>query len=198
LARRLHCGHSSRKTLAAIDGNQWNKEAAIHLVLAGGRAQLLNHDERCGNFFRPGFTFQLMDLDDSYGFKASFQIIPEKRYEVPDDYVCEIRSRESEFNFHDLNHDGRLYRKRQEFVRRAARINSYVRRYDAWGFRAGSMYRNQDWYDVFEFSYDMSVPNVAHQDPLRGGCCTVMPDFVRKIVELTVTTAGLYALSHLA
>jgi hypothetical protein len=53
LARRLHCGHSSRKTLAAIDGNQWNKEAAIHLVLAGGRAQLLNHDARCGNFFRP-------------------------------------------------------------------------------------------------------------------------------------------------
>jgi hypothetical protein len=29
------------------------------------------------------FTFQLMDLDDSYGFKASFQIIPEKRYAVP-------------------------------------------------------------------------------------------------------------------
>ena len=38
------------------------------------------------------------------------------------------------------------------------------------------MYRNQDWYDVFEFSYDMSVPNVAHLDPMRGGCCTVMPE----------------------
>ena len=46
------------------------------------------------------------------------------------------------------------------------------------------MYRNQEWYDVFEFSYDMSVPNVAHLEPMRGGCCTVMPYFIGKIVEL--------------
>src|ERR1700675_4339666 len=107
------------------------------------------------------FTSQLMDLDDSYGFKASFQVIPEKRYDVPDEYVHEIRSRGFEFNVHDLNHDGRLYLEHQEFLRRAARINAYIHRYESRGFRAGSMYRNQDWYDAFEFSYDMSVPNVA-------------------------------------
>src|SRR5580765_5331824 len=39
------------------------------------------------------FTFKLMDLDDSYGFKASYQVIPEKRYVVPEDYVREIRRR---------------------------------------------------------------------------------------------------------
>ncbi|MGB0002059.1 MAG: hypothetical protein WBQ04_18225, partial [Candidatus Acidiferrales bacterium] len=130
------------------------------------------------------FTSQLMDLDDLYRIKASFQVVPEERYEVPEDYVSEFRSRGFEFNIHDLNHDGRLYLNRQEFVRRAARINSYVHRYGARGFRAGSMYRNQDWYDAFEFSYDMSVPNVAHLEPTRGGCCTVMPYFVGKIVEL--------------
>ena len=143
------------------------------------------------------FTSQLMDLDDSYGFKASFQVVPEMRYEVPDDYVCEIKKRGFEFNVHDLNHDGRLYLEREEFVRRAARINRYVHRYGARGFRAGSMYRNLDWYDAFEFSYDMSVPNVAHLDPMRGGCCTVMPYFVSKIVELPVTTAQDYSLFHI-
>jgi hypothetical protein len=143
------------------------------------------------------FTFKLMSLDDSYGFKASFQVIPEKRYEVPDEYVCEIRSRECEFNIHDLNHDGRLYRERAEFVRRATGINSYVQRYNAQGFRAGSMYRKQEWYDVFEFSYDMSVPNVAHLEPLRGGCCTVMPYFIGKILELPLTTAQDYSLFHI-
>ena len=143
------------------------------------------------------FTSKLMDLDDSYGIKASFQVVPEQRYQVQEGYICEIRRRGFEFNIHDLNHDGGLYRDRQEFVRRAAKINDYVRRYSARGFRAGSMYRNQDWYDIFEFSYDMTVPNVAHLEPRGGGCCTVMPYFVGKIVELPLTTAQDYSLFHI-
>ena len=143
------------------------------------------------------FTSQLMDLDDSYGIKSSFQVIPERRYEVPDEYVREIKSRGFEFNVHDLNHDGHLYQERTEFLRRAQRINSYLHQYESQGFRAGSMYRNQDWYDAFDFAYDMSVPNVAHLEPLRGGCCTVMPYFIGKVVELPLTMAQDYSLFHI-
>lgn len=142
-------------------------------------------------------TFKLIDLDDSYGIKSSFQVVPEKRYEVPDQYVQEIRSRGCEFNIHDLNHDGRLYLDRAEFMRRAAAINGYAHRYKARGFRAGGMYRNQEWFDQFAFSYDMSVPNVAHLEPMRGGCCTVMPYFVGNIVELPLTTSEDYSLFHI-
>jgi hypothetical protein len=138
-----------------------------------------------------------MDLDESYGMKASYQVIPEERYVVSDEYVEGIRRRGCEFNIHDLNHDGHLYRERSEFERRAAGINGYARRFNARGFRAGSMYRRQEWYDVFEFSYDMSVPSVAHLEPLRGGCCTVMPYFVGKIVELPLTTTQDYSLFHI-
>lgn len=143
------------------------------------------------------FTSQLMDMDDTYGIKSAFQVIPEKRYEVPDGYVNEIRSRGFEFNVHDLNHDGHLYGERAEFLRRAARINGHLRQYNSQGFRAGSMYRNQDWYDAFDFSYDMSVPNVAHLEPLRGGCCTVMPYFIGKVLELPLTTVQDYSLFHI-
>ena len=143
------------------------------------------------------FTFELMDLDDVYGFKAAYQVIPEERYNVPDDYIRRIRSRGCEFNIHDLNHDGRLYAKRSEFTRRASSINDYGHRYNSRGFRAGAMYRRQDWYDVFDFEYDMSVPNVAHLEPLRGGCCTVMPYFIGKILELPLTTAQDYSLFHI-
>jgi hypothetical protein len=143
------------------------------------------------------FTSQLMDLDESYGIQASFQVIPENRYKVSDEYISEIRRRGFELNIHDLNHDGNLYRERREFNRRAERINGYLRSYGARGFRAGSMYRKQDWYDVFEFSYDMSVPNVAHLEPMRGGCCTVMPYFVGRIVELPLTMAQDYSLFHI-
>ena len=143
------------------------------------------------------FTPQLMNLDDAYGFKASFQVIPEKRYEVSDRFVQEIRNRGFEFNIHDLNHDGSLYRQRAEFLRRAKQINRYVHHYQARGFRAGSMYRIQDWYDAYEFSYDMSVPNVAHLEPKRGGCCTVFPYFVGNVLELPLTTCQDYSVFHI-
>src|SRR5208282_2340854 len=35
----------------------------------------------------------LMDMEDSFGFKASFQIVPEDRYEVTDDLLDSIRRR---------------------------------------------------------------------------------------------------------
>ena len=143
------------------------------------------------------FTSHLMDLDDSYGFKSSFEVIPEKRYEVPDNYVHEISKRGFEFNVHDLNHDGRLYLEREEFLRRAKKINDYIRHYGASGFRAGSMYRRTDWFDDFEFSYDMSLTNVAHLEPQRGGCCTVFPFFIGKILEIPLTTSQDYAVFHI-
>jgi hypothetical protein len=142
-------------------------------------------------------TSQLMDLDDSYGITASFQVIPEERYEVADEYVHEIRRRGFEFNIHDLNHDGHLYQKREEFLRRAKKINEYGHRFGARGFRAGSMYRMLDWYDAFEFSYDMSLTNVAHLEPKRGGCCTVFPFFIGKILELPLTTSQDYSIFHI-
>ncbi len=143
------------------------------------------------------FSTQLMDLDESYGIKASFQVIPENRYEVPDGYVREIRKRGFEFNIHDLNHDGRLYQKRKEFLRRAKKINEYGHRYNARGFRAGAMYRMLDWYDSYEFSYDMSMSNVAHLEPKRGGCCTVFPFFVGRILELPLTTSQDYSVFYI-
>lgn len=143
------------------------------------------------------FTFKLMDLDDSFGFKASYQIVPESRYKVSDEYVAAIRARGCEFNIHDLNHDGHLYTERNEFDRRAQEINNYVRRYRSAGFRAGAMYRRQAWYDAFEFSYDMSVPNVAHLEPVRGGCCTILPYFIGRILEIPLTTVQDYSLFHI-
>ena len=140
------------------------------------------------------FTADLINLDHSYGIKASFQVIPEKRYEVPDEYVQHMRSRGFEFNVHDLNHDGQLYQERGLFLQRAQKINEYIKKFGAKGFRAGVMYRNLDWYDAYEFSYDMSMPNVAHLEPQRGGCCTVFPYFVGKILEIPLTTCQDYSL----
>jgi hypothetical protein len=143
------------------------------------------------------FCSQLMDLDDSFGVKTSFQIVPEKRYTVSKSFLECIRARGFEVNIHDLNHDGHLFRGREEFLRRAERINHYAKQFGARGFRSAALYRNVDWYDALDFSYDMSIPNVAHLDPQRGGCCTVMPFFVGKILELPLTATQDYSLFHI-
>jgi hypothetical protein len=143
------------------------------------------------------FCGTLMDTDDSFGIKSSFQVIPEQRYSVTAEFLSSIRDRGFEIVVHDLNHDGHLYRNQKRFLERAAKINSYAAAYGADGFRAASLYRKQLWYDALHFSYDMSIPNVAHLDPQRGGCCTVMPYFIGKILELPVTTTQDYTLFNI-
>jgi hypothetical protein len=143
-----------------------------------------------------GFCASLMDIDDSFGIKSSFQIVPEGRYEVSAQFLSSFAVRGFEVVIHDLNHDGHLYRSREEFLRRAARINRYREQYGAEGFRGAILNRKQTWFDAYSFAYDMSVPNVAHLDPQQGGCCTVMPFFIGDILELPVTTTQDYMLFH--
>ncbi len=143
------------------------------------------------------FCSTLMNINDSFGIKASFQIVPERRYEVPSSYLESMRSRGFEINVQDLNHDGHLFRDKAGFLSRVGKINSYGREFGAVGFRSAILYRRQEWYDALQFSYDMSVPNVAHLDPQRGGCCTVMPYFVNGLLELPVTMTQDYSLFHI-
>ncbi len=142
------------------------------------------------------FCSQLMDLNDSFGIKASFQIVPEERYTVSPSFLENIRQRGFEVNVHDLNHDGHLFSNQVEFLRRAEGINSYARQWGALGFRSAVLYRNVDWYYALDFAYDMSIPNVAHLDPQRGGCCTVFPFFIGNTIELPVTATQDYSLFH--
>jgi hypothetical protein len=143
------------------------------------------------------FVERLMDIDDAFGIKASFQVVPQEQYAVSRNFMNMIHERGFEVNVQDLTHDGDLFRDREEFLLKAQSINRYVREYGAQGFRSGRMYRNVDWFDALDVSYDMSVPNVAHLEAQRGGCCTVFPYFIGRILELPLTTIQDYCLFHI-
>lgn len=143
------------------------------------------------------FCSKLMDIDDAWGVKASFQVVPEERYPVTAQFLHSIRQRGFELNVQDLNHDGRLFRNREEFLVRAQAINEYAEDFGSRGFRSAAMYRNPEWYADLDFSYDLSIPNSAHLEPQRGGCCTVFPYFIGKILELPLTTTQDYSLFHI-
>lgn len=143
------------------------------------------------------FCGTLMDIDDSFGIKSSFQLIPAARYQVSNASIDMFRQRDFEVNVHDLKHDGHLYSDKQRFAGHAKRINQHAIEFGSKGFRAGALYRNVDWYGEYEFAYDMSLPNTARLDPQAGGCCTVMPFFIGNILELPVTTIQDYSLFHI-
>ena len=142
------------------------------------------------------FRNELMDINDSYQIKTSFQLIPGARYVVGEEELTSIKSRGFEVNVHDLKHDGHLFSSRKIFMESAAQINRFGVAFGSRGFRSAILYRNQEWLSALKFSYDMSVPNVAHLDPQRGGCCTVMPYFIGDVLEIPVTATQDYALFH--
>lgn len=144
------------------------------------------------------FSERLMDIDDEYGIPASFQIVPERRYDVPPSYLDAIRSRGFDVNVHGLDHEGNLFDRRGNFLDRARKINAYAHAFASEGFRSPSMYRNADLFQDLDFSYDMSVPSVARLEAQRGGCCTVMPYFLPGgMLELPLTTTEDYTLFHI-
>ena len=143
------------------------------------------------------YCASLMDIDATFGIPASYQIVPEDRYHASAAFIDEVKRRGCEVNVQDLNHDGLLFRNEREFRRRAKQINAYADKFGARGFRSAALYRNHDWLTALRFEYDMSVPNVAHLDPQRGGCCTVLPYFIDHMLELPVTMTQDYSLFHI-
>ena len=142
------------------------------------------------------FSQELMGINDSFGIKSSFQLIPAARYVVSERDLSSMKDRGFEVNVHDLKHDGHLYDDYQTFQTSATQINQFGAKFQSKGFRSAILYRNQEWFGALDFSYDMSVPNVGHLDPQRGGCCTVMPYFIGDLLEIPVTATQDYTLFH--
>ena len=85
---------------------------------------IMTHDVETSSGMK--FCPQLVDLNDSFGIKSSFQVVPEDRYEVPPSFLENIRKRGFEVNVHDLNHDGQpLQRPGKVFESR--RANQFLR-----------------------------------------------------------------------
>lgn len=156
---------------------------------------LMTHDVETAN--GRDYCLELVRRGRDHGLHPSLQIIPEVRYQVADQLLADWRDLGAEINVHGLNHDGRLFDSSQEFSRRAPLINAHARRLGARGFRSPILYRNPDWLHQLDFEFDMSFPNVAHLDPQRGGCCTVLPYFIGNMVELPLTTIQDYSLFHI-
>jgi glycosyltransferase involved in cell wall biosynthesis len=118
---------------------------------------------------------QLMQLEMKLGFRSSFNFIPEGEYSVSKELKNELTGNGFEVGVHDLRHDGKLYCGRDEFAANAARINTYLKDWDAVGFRAGFMFHNLEWLQDLEIQYDASTFDTDPFEPQPDGVRTIFP-----------------------
>ncbi len=121
---------------------------------------------------------RLMQLEMELGFRSSFNFIPEGSYRVPRELREELSRNRFEVGIHDLKHDGRLFASRRAFRRRAARINSYLRDWNAVGFRSGFMLHELDWLHELDIQYDTSTFDTDPFEPQPEGRYTIFPFWV--------------------
>jgi peptidoglycan/xylan/chitin deacetylase (PgdA/CDA1 family) len=151
-----------------------NKECAI----------VLTHDVE----EKEGFDFipQVIELEEKYGFKSSWNIVPYK-YKIDIGIIRHINDAGNEIGIHGYNHDGKLYYSEKIFNTRVPYINEAIQRFGASGFRSPMVHRNLTWLQKLDIEYDASCFDYDPFQPLPGGTGSIWPFIAGKFVELPYT-----------
>ncbi len=120
---------------------------------------------------------KLMRLEEELGFRSSFNFVPE-RYRVSPELRRKLIERKFEVGVHGLYHDGKYFDSREEFRRRAIKINRYIKEWDAVGYRSPSMQHNLEWFHDLEITYDASTFDTDPFEPQPDGMGTIFPFWV--------------------
>lgn len=140
-------------------------------------ALVFTHDVESGDGIRK--VKSLAELDMEFGFKASFNFIPEGPYEDPAGIREWLCTNGFEVGVHDLKHDGHLYESRDGFSRKAECINEYLHQWGAVGFRSGFMLHQLDWLHDLNVLYDASTFDTDPFEPQPEGSHTIFPFHVK-------------------
>ncbi|MGD1020924.1 MAG: glycosyltransferase [Verrucomicrobiia bacterium] len=170
----------ARKTLRACQ-DVWPIHRAASLPpegwpgWPGGKkfALVLTHDVEAARGLAQ--VRDLSMLEQKLGFRSSFNFVPEGRHRVTADMREYLAQNGFEVGVHDLHHDGKLFRERREFSRKARRINQYLKDWGAKGFRSGFMHHNLDWIHDLDIRYDSSTFDTDPFEPQPDGVTTIFP-----------------------
>ena len=145
---------------------------------AGGKqfAVVLTHDVEGERGLDRVQSLARLEMDT--GFRSSFNFIPEGSYRLTKSLREWLVEHGFEIGVHDLRHDGKLYSSRGRFMRRADRINRYLREWGAVGFRSGFMFRNLEWIHQLDIEYDASTFDTDPFEPQPAGRNTIFPIWV--------------------
>lgn len=123
-------------------------------------------------------VIKLMELEKQLGFVSSFNFVPERDYKVERELLETLMANGFEYGVHGLYHDGKLFSSEQIFLKRAKKINSYLKEWNTKGFRAPAMHHNLDWIGALNIDYDMSTFDTDPFEPQPDGVGTIFPFWV--------------------
>jgi hypothetical protein len=147
-------------------------------------ALVLTHDVETEAGYRD--MALLRDPERELGYRSSWNFAAQ-RYQVHEATVRELHDEECEVGVHGLRHDGRDLAPRRQLKRRLPVMREYARRWDAVGFRSPSTQRDWGLMPKLGFEYDSSYSDTDPYEPQPGGCCTYLPYFNERLVELPIT-----------
>jgi hypothetical protein len=154
-------------------------------------ALVLTHDIESNNGQR--FVSAVADLEETLGFRSSFNFVPEG-YPIDIGLMNDLRQRGFEIGVHGLKHDGRLFNSKKEFLCCAEKINHYLAKFEAVGFRAPLTIRNPEWLQALNIEYDLSFFDTDPFEPIPGGTMSIWPFFTGRFVELPYTLVQDYTM----
>jgi peptidoglycan/xylan/chitin deacetylase (PgdA/CDA1 family) len=129
---------------------------------------------------------RVLDVERRHGMVSSWNLVGDD-YPIDRATVAEIAAAGGEIGLHGLSHDGRLFESRASFTRQLPGIRDRVRAWGVAGFRSPSTRRDADWMKELDVDYDSSFPDTDPFEPQTGGCCSILPYFLGRVVELPIT-----------
>jgi peptidoglycan/xylan/chitin deacetylase (PgdA/CDA1 family) len=147
-------------------------------------AAVLTHDVETADGL--AHISHVVQMERQRGFRSSFNLVP-LDYEVPGSLLRSLREDGFEIGVHGYTHDGLLFSKWRTFLERVLTINECGRQWNASGFRSPATYRNQEWFHLLGFEYDSSITDTAPYEPQPGGCASLFPFPIDRLIELPMT-----------
>jgi len=132
------------------------------------------------------FISEVIKLESKYGFKSSWNIVPNK-YKINEDIIRFITDSGHEIGIHGCKHDGKLYYSKNIFDKRVPYINEALKKYNAVGFRSPMAHRNLEWLQKLDILYDASCFDYDPFQPFPGGTGSIWPFKAGKLIELPYT-----------
>ncbi|HMN24563.1 MAG TPA: hypothetical protein PKE38_08685, partial [Ignavibacteriaceae bacterium] len=121
----------------------------------------------------------LIELEKNLGFKSSFNFVAE-RYKFDKELREFIVSEGFEVGNHGIKHDGKKFKNKKIFNKRAVKINQYIKEWNIVGFRAPAVHHNLEWIGELDIEYDLSTFDTDPFMPQPDGVGTIFPFLVER------------------
>ena len=121
----------------------------------------------------------LADIEERMGFRSSFNFVAED-FKISTSLMDELKIRGFEIGLHSIHHKN-PFKSRKKFPELASKINWYLKKWNAVGFRSPSMYHNLDMIHELNIEYDASTFDTDPFEPQPDGVGTIFPFWVNGI-----------------